>query len=193
MSWSYRRPVQPELGQTLTREGWKRGDTIDAGQRLLRIPGLGRPVHQAHTLTPVHQAHTHPDLFDQAPSFDLAAWLKRAQQLDASPWSHKHAGMTGSRTQHRTQLTPELVASSRDPRALQQLADYLGRCELAAIALGRIRQLDAIARRGERQPGPRFDLARIPTPRLQQLAQTHPDLDLVDRIRAELQARTEPR
>jgi hypothetical protein len=177
---TYRRPLQLELGQHLSPEGYRRGDPLDAGQRLRFLP-FGARRAPAPAAPPLGApAAPHPDLFAPTPSFDLAAWLKHAKRIRHT----RHRQATA-----RTQLTPALIAACEDLAALHQLAHWLGKCELAAIADGRARQLDAIQRRGHRTPGPRLDPARIPTARLQQLAQQHRDLAVVNACRQELRQR----
>lgn len=108
-------------------------------------------------------------------------------------------------------LTPEGISDCSNPQALARLLSRLKaerhvgsephcgrglfrsftRAELGALIVAAQNRatLLALGRTAPKVRNPRFDLGRIPSHRLDALIQSHPDLDLVERCRAEKRRR----
>lgn len=86
----------------------------------------------------------------------------------------------------------ERLAGARFKHGSSRLGRVWTKAELGPLIVetrNRIRLLE-LGRLQPKKSGPRFDVARIPLERLEALIQRHPNLELVDRLRAERNKRS---
>jgi hypothetical protein len=203
--FAYRKPLQLELGQWLSAEGYRRGDPIDTALPLgcgpemcIRPVAVGRTRGRGGRELLAAPGTALPELLDALElSFDLRAWLRRAALLEAH-WRPCEAHYRQI-AEHGALLTVEAVRASRDAQAVHELVELLrvwrapGAGEFARIhfaagllaeATNRARQL-AMGRLEPKTRGPALDPRLLPDHRLDHLIQTHRDLAIVDALRAE--------
>lgn len=126
----------------------------------------------------------------------LGAWLRQVAPLEADwrlsePQRRRLAAIAST-------IGADKIRASRDAEGLELveahladwrnngLGDALSRAEIGALLVevrNRLHQL-AIGRTAPKPKGPRLDPDRIPLHRLEALIQSHPDMELVERLRA---------